>query len=373
MIAIVAGALANKAWNGGNAWARLSWTQGLQRLGVDAFFVEQLEPGAPPGAVAYFDRVMGQFGLTGRSALLDGEGVSLYGLARMELERVACSADLLVNMGGHLADDRLKRAVGRRLYLDDDPGYTQFWHAAGDASARLEDHDFYFTFGARIGSSSCPIPSCGIDWSGIFPPVVLAEWPVAGGRPDRFTTVGTWRGPYGPIEYDGKRYGQKVHEFRKVADLPRRVEAMFEVALAIDQIETGSLDLLERSGWHLVDPRAVAHDPNAFRRYVQQSGAEFSVAQGIYVETQSGWFSDRTTRYLAAGKPVVVQDTGFTDRITVGQGLLTFSTLDEAVSSVEQVLADYERHAQAGRELAERHFDSDVVLGRLLTEIGLAG
>jgi hypothetical protein len=373
MIAIVAGALANKAWNGGNAWARLSWTQGLQRLGVDTFFVEQLQPEAPPGAVAYFDRVMGQFGLADKSALLDAGGAPLYGLARTELERVACSAELLVNMGGHLSDDGLKRVVGRRLYLDDDPGYTQFWHAAGDASARLDDHDFYFTFGARIGSSSCPIPSCGIDWTGIAPPVVLAEWPLTPGRSDRFTTVGTWRGPYGPIEYDGKRFGQKVHEFRKVADLPRRIEAVFEVALAIDPIETRSLDLLERSGWHLVDPRTVAHDPNAFRRYVQQSGAEFSVAQGIYVETQSGWFSDRTTRYLATGKPVVVQDTGFTNRITVGEGLLTFSTLDEAVASVEKVLSDYDLHAQAARALAERYFDSDIVLGRMLTEIGLAG
>jgi hypothetical protein len=373
MIAIVAGALANKAWNGGNAWARLSWMQGLRRLGVDVFFVEQLQPGAPPGAVAYFDRVMGQFGLADRSALLDGEGASLYGLARTELERVACSTDLLVNMGGHLADDGLKRAVGRRLYLDDDPGYTQFWHAAGDGSARLEGHDFYFTFGARIGSSSCPIPSCSIDWRGIFPPVVLADWPLTAGRRDRFTTVGTWRGPYGPVEYEGQRYGQKVHEFRKVADLPQRVEAVFEVALAIDATETASLDLLERCGWRLVDPRAVAPDPNAFRRYVQQSGAEFSVAQGIYVETRSGWFSDRTTRYLAAGKPVVVQDTGFADRVAVGQGLLTFSTLDEAVSAVETVLGDYELHAQAARALAEQHFDSDVVLGRVLTEIGMAG
>jgi hypothetical protein len=164
-----------------------------------------------------------------------------------------------------------------------------------------------------------------------------------------------------------------VHEFRKVASLPRRVEAEFELALAIDPLETVSLELLERGGWHLVDPRAVAQDPHAFRRYVQQSGAEFSVAQGIYVETQSGWFSDRTTRYLASGKPVVVQDTGFADGITVGEGLLTFSTLEEAVSAVNRVLADYEAHAEAARELAERYFDSDLVLGRLLTEIGMAG
>jgi hypothetical protein len=373
VIAIVAGALANKAWNGGNAWARLSWTQGLERLGVEAFFVEQLQPGAPPGAVDYFDSVTRQFGLAQRSVLLDGTGASLHGLARAELEQVACSADLLVNMGGHLTDDALKRAVGRRVYLDDDPGYTQFWHAAGDGSVHLDGHDDYVTFGARIGSSSCPIPSGGIEWMGMVPPVVLAEWPATASEPGRFTTVGTWRGPYGPVEYEGRQYGQKVHEFRKVVDLPRCVEADFELALAIDPVETESLDLLARAGWHLVDPRTVAHDPHAFRRYVQQSGAEFSVAQGIYVDTRSGWFSDRTTRYLAAGKPVVVQDTGFADRIPVGEGLLAFSTLEEAIAAVDRVLLDYEAHAQAARALAEQYFDSDVVLGRLLTELGFAG
>jgi hypothetical protein len=188
----------------------------------------------------------------------------------------------------------------------------------------------------------------------------------------RFTTVGTWRGPYGPLEYEGRQYGQKVHEFRKVADLPRRVAADFEVALAIDPAETGSFDLLGRGGWRLLDASAFAHDPHSFRRYVQQSGAEFSVAQGMYVHTRSGWFSDRTTRYLASGKPVVVQDTGFGDRFPVGRGLLAFSTLDEAVAAAENVLLDYEAHAEAARGLAERHFDSDVVLGRLLAEIGFA-
>jgi hypothetical protein len=373
VIAIVAGALANKAWNGGNAWARLSWTQGLERLGVTAFFVEQLQPGAPSEAVDYFNRVTGQFGLTDRSVLLDETGASLHGLARAELEQVASSAHLLVNMGGHLTDDALKRAVGRRLYLDDDPGYTQFWHAAGDLSARLDGHDHYATFGARIGSSSCSIPSGGIEWVGMLPPVVLGEWPAIDTEPGRFTTVGSWRGPYGPVEYQGRQYGQKVHEFRKVVDLPRRVEADFELALAIDPVETESLDLLERGGWQLVDPRTVAHDPHAFRRYVEQSGAEFSVAQGIYVDTRSGWFSDRTTRYLAAGKPVVVQDTGFAEQIPVGEGLLAFSTLEQAIAAVNNVLLDYEAHSQAARALAEQHFDSDVVLERLLSEIGLAG
>jgi hypothetical protein len=372
VIAIVAGALANKAWNGGNAWARLSWTQGLERLGVETFFVEQLQPEAPPGAVDYFDCVTSQFGLAHRSALLDGAGASLHGLARAELEQVACSADLLVNMGGHLTDEALKRAVGRRLYLDDDPGYTQFWHAAGDASARIEGHDDYVTFGARIGSNSCRIPSGGIEWMGILPPVVLADWPSTFTEPGRFTSVGSWRGPYGPVEYEGRLYGQKVHEFRKVVDLPRLVEADFELALAIDPVETDSLDLLERGGWQLVDPRMVAHDPHAFRRYVQQSGAEFSVAQGIYVDTRSGWFSDRSACYLASGKPVVAQDTGLEGLFPLGEGLVTFRTVDEAAAAVHEIAGDYRRHARVARELAEAYFNSDLVLANLIDAVEAA-
>jgi hypothetical protein len=371
VIAIVAGALANKAWNGGNAWARLSWTQGLERLGIETFFVEQLQPGAPRGAVDFFAHVMSEFGLADRSALLDSSGASMHGLARRELEHVACGADLLVNMGGHLTVDVLKAAVGRRVYVDDDPGYTQFWHAAGDPSPRLEGHDDYVTFGSHIGRSSCPIPSGGIEWIATVPPVVLAEWPPTAPKPGRFTTIGTWRGPYGPVEHEGRQYGQKVHQFRMVADLPRLVAADFELALAIDPAETRSLDLLERGGWHIADPSTLARDPHSFRRYVRQSGAEFSVAQGMYVDTQSGWFSDRTTRYLATGKPAIVQNTGFADRIPAGRGLLAFSTLDEAVAAVECVLVEYESHAEAARALAERYFDSDLVLGRLLTELGL--
>jgi hypothetical protein len=221
MIAIVSGALANKAWNGGNAWARLSWTQGLERLGVETYFVEQLRDGAPADGAAYFDQVTRRFGLSDRAALIGNRGQSLYGLDLATLSDIASSADLLVNMGGHLALDSFASRVRTRLYLDDDPGFTQFWHAAGDAAARVAGHDVYYTFGARIGSPTCRIPTDGIEWRPTRPPVVLAEWPfVPASEPGRFTTVATWRGPYGRIEHDGVRFGDKVHEFRKVIELP---------------------------------------------------------------------------------------------------------------------------------------------------------
>jgi hypothetical protein len=201
----------------------------------------------------------------------------------------------------------------------------------------------------------------------------LDDWPATStGWTQRFTTVANWRGAYGRIEHGGKAYGLKVHEFRKFLDLPRRAPGVFEIALNIHPADASDLEALRDHGWTVVDPVGASVDPDAFRRYVQGSGAEFSVAQGIYVETESGWFSDRTVRYLASGRPALVQDTGFSRTLPVGTGLLPFRTLDDAVAGVERIASDYDTHARSARALAEEYFDSDVVLGRLVEEIGVA-
>ena len=203
--------------------------------------------------------------------------------------------------------------------------------------------------------------------------MVLAHWPVCEGEgPLCFRTVASWRGPYGRIESEGVTYGLKAHEFRRFIELPRRVREVFEVALDIDPADERDRVALVDHGWRVVDPRDVASDPLAFRDYVQTSGAEFSVAQGIYVETQSGWFSDRTVRYLASGKPALVQDTGFSSHYPVGRGLLAFRTMEEAVAAAESIAADPAGHGRAARSIAETYFDSDRVLGRLAEETGLA-
>jgi len=190
-------------------------------------------------------------------------------------------------------------------------------------------------------------------------------------EPDFFTTVATWRGPYGPVTLNGHTFGLKLHEFRNFIELPARTGATFELALDIHPDEHSDLALLRDNGWRLVDPRVVAGDPFSFRRYVQRSAAEYSAAQGIYVETACGWFSDRTVRYLATGKPALVQDTGFSHNFPTGEGLIAFRTLEEAIAGVESIVSDYPRHSQAARRLAEEQFDSDKVLGRMLEEVGL--
>jgi hypothetical protein len=202
---------------------------------------------------------------------------------------------------------------------------------------------------------------------------VLSQWRVRSEKPERgFTTVGTWRGPYGRPSHDGRLLGLKVHQFRRFLDLPARCGQSFEAAFALNPDDAADLAALQNAGWHLVDPRIVASTPSRFRRYVASSAAEFSAAQGVYVETSCGWFSDRTVRYLASGRPAVVQDTGFSRRLPVGAGLLPFTTMEEARRAVTEVQANYRHHSASARVLAEEEFDSDKILGRFVEDVDVA-
>jgi hypothetical protein len=357
--AVVAGALANKAGNGGEAWVRLSYVRGLERLGCEVLFVEQLDGESTPAARAWFNEVTTQFGL--RAALVTADGGAVEGLLPGDMLDAAAGAELLLNVSGNVTWAPLLGAVRRRAFLDIDPGFTQAWQA------RLDGHDVHFTIGENVGLAGCGVPTCGIAWRPTRPPVVLADWPEAPqAELDRFTTVATWRPGHGGVELDGVAYGLKVHEFRKLIDLPRRTAHTFELALDIDPAEEADVALLRANGWELVDPEAVAGDPEAFRRYVQNSGAEFSPVQPVYAGTASGWFSDRSARYLASGKPVLVQDTA--SPLPAGEGLLTFATPAEAAAGAEEIERDYARHTRAARSLAEQYLDSDRILTALLEE-----
>ncbi len=380
---VVGGALANKPLNGGEAWVRLSWIRGLRTLGFDVLFVEQLAAGScidaagRPAAFedslnrAYFEAVTEEFGLSGSAALLYDGGRATAGLPYGEVLERAEAALLLVNISGHLDLAPLMRRLSPKAYIDVDPGFTQIWTASGSPAARLDGHDYYFTVGENIGTRGCSIPTGGIRWRPLPPPVTLADWPVAPShRPDRFTTVATWRSPLGELAYGGVTFTLKHHEWRKVMELPKRSPREFEIALDIHPAERGDIDALHAHGWRLSNPRHVARDPARFRRYVQGSAAEFSVAHGVYVGTASGWFSDRTVRYLASGKPALVQDTGFASSLR-GEGVVPFRTLAEAVTGAEHIVRNYDAHSRAARALAEKRFDSNRVLGRFLEEVAV--
>ncbi len=365
-VAVVAGAMANKPGSGGEAWVRLSYVAALRRLGWTVHFVEQIDTHAcDERAIRYFDAVSAAHGDAATSMLVGAAGELLHGGVDTP-EQIAAEADLLLNVSGNLTAPSLLSCFRRTAFLDIDPGFTQIWHATG--TLEIRPHDVYFTIAENIGRPDCSIPTAGIEWRTTRPPAVLDEWPVVQSDERGFTTVATWRGPYGRVEHNGRTYGVKLDEFRKVLPLPRRSGQTFELALDIHSDEKRDLAVLDEHGWQLVDPRTVAGDPDLFRRYVQGSGAEFSVSQGIYVETNSGWFSDRTTRYLASGKPALVQDTGFGRTIPTGEGLLAFRALDEAVAGADAIAAAYDQHARSARAIAEEYFDADKVLARMLED-----
>ncbi len=380
---LVSGAIANKPLSGGEAWVRMSWVRGLRRLGFDVCLVEQIEssrcvdsegrsaPLERSVNASSFESAVASLAPGCPTALICDGGSTTVGLPFDDVVARARDAELLVNISGHLEIEAIKAGPRRRAYVDVDPGFTQIWAADGDP-ARLGGHDTYFTVGENIGMAECPIPTGGLEWLPLPPPVTLEDWPVLPAAEDaRFTTVATWRSPLGTLSHGGVDFQGKHHAWRRVAALPRLSSQEFEIALQIHPSDSADRAALEANGWRLLDPQRVAGDPLAFRSYVQGSAAEFSVAHPVYVDTASGWLSDRTVRYLASGRPALVQDTGAGKRYPLGEGLLPFRTVEEAVAGAAAIASDYEAHSQAARSLAETYFDSDLVLGRFL-ELALA-
>lgn len=383
-IAIIGGAIANKYLNGGAVWTRLNWALGIRNLGFDTYFIEQIaqddcrdKHGRVTGftnscQLDYFRQVLGDFGFSGKCALIYGNGPETFGLSQVELRDLATAAAVMVNITGHLRQPEFMASPACKIYVDLDPGFTQLWYERGLLDSSLTRHDHFFSVGEAIGSPGCRIPAGDIPWKPVRQPVVLDYWPVsAKGDPGRFTTIAAWRDDYGPVEFEGETLGLKVHEFRKFMAFPERVEQSCEMALKIYPEDQADLERLQNHGWVIRDPVSLAPGPSEFRDYVQGSGAEFSVAKGIYTHTRSAWFSDRTVRYLASGKPALVQDTGFSDRYPVGDGLFAFRTMDEAVAGARQIAGNYRQHCRAARQIAETYFDSKRVLGRVLEQSGV--
>jgi hypothetical protein len=383
-LVVVGGAIANTAGRGGDTWHRLHWLLGLRRLGATVHLVEHLRDATAtdatgaPGDVrqsrnaAYFSEVTSAFGLAANATLLDERYETLHGVSIAEVRQLVRDADVLVNISGHLAWRDLGVRPRRAVFVDEDPGFTQMWHVTGALGRLLDGYDAHYSIGAHVGRPSCAVPTGGITWRPLRPFAVLAEWPAVPERAfERFTTVGSWRGPCGTVEFAGVRYGVKAHEFRKFVDVPRSATASFELALEIHADDRIDRELLSSHGWRLVEPAIVAADPFTFRSYVQRSSAEFSVAKQMYVGTNSGWFSDRTIRYLASGRPALVQDTGFGRIYGDGIGLVPFRTRQDVLDGVSDIVAHYSEHGAAARAIAERYFDSDKVLAQFLDEVGV--
>jgi hypothetical protein len=363
---------------GGAAWAVLQYLLGLRQLGHAVYFVEPLDAAAvqPAGAnladsinAACFRNIVEQFGFEESAALLLKNSQETIGLCYNALKQIAASADVLINVSGMLTDEQLLSRISRRVYLDLDPGFVQFWHLQG-IDMHLDGHTHFVTVACAMGQPDCRVPTCGRTWITTFQPIVLEHWPVAERTHyDALTTVANWRG-YGSVEHDGVFYGQKAHSLRRFIRLPRLTGCKFMLALAIHPGEVRDLQALRENGWDLVDPIEVAGTPQHYREFIQASKAEFAIAKSGYETARSGWFGDRSICYLASGRPVLAQETGYSRYLPTGEGLLPFTSCDDAVKALEDMQSDYGRHAHAARALAEEFFGSDRVLSSLLQQIG---
>jgi hypothetical protein len=370
-VAIVSGMIAAKPGHGGAVWAVLQYLLGLRQLGYDVVFVEPVDAEnlANSGSARYCDRVMRRFGFEGRWALVHPGRRESVGLSRSELRAIAKRADVLINISGMLTDPDVLDHIATRVYLDLDPAFVQMWHAVDGIDMRMDAHTHFVTVADAIGEPTCPIPTCDRTWIPTLPPVVLSKWPIGESlEHDALTTVANWRG-YGVIDHAGVKYGLKVHSLRPLIDLPTRTNQRFRLALVIHPDETRDLAALHDNGWELVDPYCVAGGPDDYRRFIQGSKAEFGIAKSGYVVSRSGWFSDRSACYLASGRPVIAQDTGFGRRLPTGQGLFEFTVADDVVHAIDELAADYPRHRSAARQIAEEFFDSDRVLRALLDRV----
>jgi hypothetical protein len=370
----VSGAVAQRPRRPGHAWVFLSYLLGLRRLGHEVLFIDRLDSSAPraPACSAqahWLARAMSHGGLDDRYAALLGDSERTIGLSRRRLLEELHGSAFLLNVNGFLLDEELLAAAPRRVYLDIDPGFAQIWEAKGLADS-FTGHEDFVTVGSNIGAAGCLVPTGGRRWITTLPPVVLDRWPAAPAG-SAFTSVGSWRGPFGRLEHRGASYGLRVHEFRRFLELPTQVRAPFEVALEIDSEDGRDREALRDGRWTVTDPLQQLASFAAYGRYVRDSMAEISIAKSMYVGTRGGWFSDRSASYLASGKPVIALDTGLRDVLPTGSGLLCFSDFDEAVWAAEEVRANLREHSAAARAIAEEHLDSDVVLAHLLERLGV--
>ncbi len=367
---VLGGSLAQKPGKGGHTWVFLQYLLGFKRMGWDVLFLDRMDPGMgdPTAGLEYTRRVFEGFGLSERYSVFGADGEVLAGRPRRDVLEFVGSSDVFLNVMGFVDDHEILSAAPLLTFLDIDPGFGQIWCQTG-LHDPFAGHDRFVTIGERIGEPGCAVPTCGLDWITTPQPVVLEHWPVVPATGTAFTSVASWRGSMGPLEYDGKRLGLRVHEFRRFLDLPGRTGQTFELALDIHSDETEDLTRLRESGWTLLDPLAATGDPRSYQAFIQGSGAELMIAKNLYVETRSGWFSDRSICYLASGRPVLAQNTGLPDRLPTGLGLVTFETLDDACAGIEAVVRERARHARAARALAEAYFDSDWVLPALVDAV----
>jgi hypothetical protein len=382
---VVTGLLGQYAF-GGVTWDYLQYLLGFRALGHDVWYLE--DSGAWPYDpvrqtigedctynVNYLRGIMREFDLGDRWIYRNGADGKFHGAGEAAARDLIKNGDLLVNVSsaGWLKDYDF--GVKHQMFIDGDPMFCQVSlldPKNADYSARVRAHDSHFTFGLNVGRPGCLAPDTGIRWKKTVQPIALDQWPMqAEAAPDRFTTVMNWSS-YAPVEWEGKRYGQKNLEFERFKLLPGQTPQRLEMAMGEGVGAKRPTEELRALGWIILEADQVLPDHLSYREFLRTSKAEWSVAKHGYVAGRTGWFSCRTACYLALGRPAVVQETGWSDTIPAGDGLLAFSTPEEAVEAIADINDHYAEHQAAARAVAEQYFEAKKVCADLLVQAGIA-
>ncbi len=376
----------------GMAWQVLHYLEGFRRLGYDVYYVEDTGdwPYDPDQnaitddyryTLNYLARLMAWCGLSDRWAYRFRATGEIFGLSASQFSRLFERADALINVTGAtwLRDEHLRVPV--RIYLETDPVLPQIKVAQGDQHVidLLSAHTHHFTFAENLGAPDCEIPLGRFDYRTTRQPIVLDWWAPAelalnGSRTPssdgRFTTIASWQQSGKDIEWNGETYVWSKHlEFLRFIDLPRRTDQQMELALAGGDAE--AIRLLGSHGWRVVDALALSKDILPYRDYIRGSRGEFTVMKPQYFRPRGGSFSDRSACYLAAGRPVIVQDTGFSKIFPTGRGLFAFRTMEDVLIAMDAIESDYEEHRRAALQIATEFFAAEKVLSTLTEQAGL--
>ena len=368
----------------GIAWQAMQYAAGLRRLGHEVYYFETSSawPYDPlrasrvstsDHAVSWVAEVAECFGFGGHWAYRRSYGdKAWFGLDRLKAENLLAHADAVLSITGstRLAEEGLK--VGRLVYVCTDPVVHEVRFAAGDPDIRtlVDEHDDVVTFGENIGTAQCPLPPLPRLRARTRQPVLLDLWDAGAPSKSEFTTVGNWRQDGRDSEFNDETYYWSKHrEYLKFIDLPDRTSQPLELATGLIQLCPGERRLLLSNGWHLKDAHALTL--SSYQDYIRASRGEFTVAKDANVRLRTGWFSDRSACYLAAGRPVITQDTGFGTVLPVGEGLFAFNSMEEILAAFDNIAGDYERHSRAARDIAYEYFRAETILASLLWELGL--
>lgn len=392
MKAIVTGMIATYPL-GGVAWDYGQYALGLERLGFEVTYLEDtgivsysydaasrsyLED--PSEGVEFLARSLAELSPSlGQRWHVRTAGNVTFGLTQAELRDAVSEADLFINVSGScLLRPEYRARTRRAVFIDTDPGWNDFvvlpqWDAkpVDERAMGFRGHDVHFSYANRRGLPNCSLPDFGLEWTPTRPIVVADLWqPLPPG--ETWTTVTMWRNYLDVVEFRGRSYGSKDLEFHRVEDLPRHVNVALELAIYGNRQRAAHFGDAPRErwrslGWSVINGREVSASMQDYATYIRRSRGEFSVAKNVYVDTRSGWFSCRSVCYLASGRPVVLQDTGWSESIATGNGLFAFQTVDDAAAAIAAVEADYAHHARAARDLACREFEAEVVLADLVS------